>query len=328
VSSTAWHPEGVSATYIAYPTLPVVGRPLNGFTMAARFLPYIRRYQPDILLNYVVYPDGLAAVRIARALNVPVVLTAIGSDLNRIPDPLCAALTRYTLRHATRVTTVSRDLAKTAIALGADPARTIPILNGCDTAVFHPQARNPAREALGIPLAADVIVYIGRLDLRKGLLELIDAVAQLRTQRPDLHCYVVGEGPDRPKLLEAIGRHQAEASITLVPSCPTDKVALWMAATDLVTLPSYREGCPNVIVEALAAGRPVVASNVGGIPELMDESCGRLIPSHNVPELARALDEVLSQTWDSIAISSRHNRSWSDVAADLHQVLLEACSCR
>jgi glycosyltransferase involved in cell wall biosynthesis len=329
----SWSPEGVAVTYIPYPTLPILGRPLNGFTMAVRLLPHVRRFQPDILLNYVVYPDGLAAVRIGRALKVPVVLTAIGSDLNRIPDPLCAALTRHALRHADRVTTVSRDLAKTAIALGANAAHTVPILNGCDTAVFHPggansgsdaEARTGARKSLGVGPTSDVILYVGRLDIRKGLIELIEAIAQLRPQRPNLRCYIVGDGPDRPVLFEAIARRNVAATVTLIPPCPTQQVALWMSAADLVTLPSYREGCPNVVIEALAAGRPVVATDVGGIPELMDSTCGRLVPPQDVPALADALDQTLSQTWSAAAISSRHSRSWANVAADLHEVLNDA----
>jgi glycosyltransferase involved in cell wall biosynthesis len=97
-----------------------------------------------------------------------------------------------------------------------------------------------------------------------------------------------------------------------------------MSAADLVTLPSYREGCPNVVIEALAAGRPVVATDVGGIPELMDSTCGRLVPPQDVPALADALDQTLSQTWSAAAISSRHSRSWANVAADLHEVLNDA----
>ena len=88
-------------TYVPYPVLPVLSRPLNGFGIASRLLPHIRRYDPDVILNYTIYPDGYAAVRIANELGIPVALTAVGSDLNRssrrcyvacsISAPLCAA---------------------------------------------------------------------------------------------------------------------------------------------------------------------------------------------------------------------------------------------
>ena len=95
-----YRPKGVDVEYIPYPALPAVSRPLNGWVASGRLLPYVRRFGPKIILNYVVYPDGYAALRVGKALGVPVVVTAIGSDLNRIPDPLCGALTRKTLRES------------------------------------------------------------------------------------------------------------------------------------------------------------------------------------------------------------------------------------
>jgi teichuronic acid biosynthesis glycosyltransferase TuaC len=322
----SWNPDGVAVTYIPFPVLPVISRSFNGAVIARRLLPSVRRFNPDILLSYFIYPDGYAAVRIARKLGIPSVVTAVGSDINRIPDPIGRMLTRSTLRNADFVSTVSQDLCDKARVLGADPARSRTKLNGCDTTVFYPQDRREARQSLGVEPDAEAIIYVGRLDLRKGLGELIEAVAQLIPQRPNLRCYIVGDGPDKPALLEAITRHNAAAQIKIAPSCPTAQVAIWMAAANLVTLPSYNEGCPNVVVEALAAGRPVVATHVGGIPELVDNTCGRLVPSKDVPALTQALDEALAQTWNAAEISSRHGRSWNDVANELYQILEELIS--
>ncbi len=314
-----WQPEGVAAQYIPYPVLPVVSRSLNGWTMYRRLLPHVRAWRPDVVLNYVVYPDGYAAMRIGEALGVPVVLTAIGSDLNRIPDRIVGAFTRAALRRANVTLAVSADLARTARAMGAKDSRAI--LNGCDTAIFHPQDRQAARIALGIAGDAEVVLYAGRLDIRKGLRELIDAVAALRTRRPALHCYLLGEGPDKPLLQAAVAQHQLEHAVTFLPAAPTATVARWMAAADLFTLPSYMEGCPNVVLEALASGRPVVTTNVGGIPELMDAQSGRLVPPIDAPALANALDETLSRRWSADEIASRHHRSWEDVSRDVLGVL-------
>jgi teichuronic acid biosynthesis glycosyltransferase TuaC len=322
----SWNPDGVAVTYVPFPILPVISRSFNGAVIARRLLPYVRSFRPDVVLSYFVYPDGYAAVRIARALGIPAVVTAVGSDINRIPDPLGRMLTHWTLRNADFVTTVSQDLCDKARGLGAEPSRSRTKLNGCDTAVFFPQDRRQARRTLGMDPDAKVIAYVGRLDVRKGLMELIGAVAQLASSHPNLRCYIVGDGPDKPALLEAIARHNAATQITIVPACPTAQVAVWITAADLVTLPSYNEGCPNVVVEALAAGRPVVATNVGGIPELVDDTCGRLVPPKNVSALAHALDQVLSQTWNDAAISSKHSRSWTEVAGELHKVLEDLIS--
>jgi len=318
-----WRPSGIPTTYVSYPTVPFFMRPFNGYTIAARLMRHVRRYSPDIVLSYTIYPDGYAAVRMAHELGVPAVVTAIGSDLNRIPDPWCRMLTRSTLRHADFVSSVSQDLCNTAREMGADPKTSSANLNGCNTAIFLPRDRREVRKTLGIDSDGQVIVYVGRLDYRKGLVELIDAVGELLVKRPSLRCYIVGDGPDRPMLVKAIARNNATESIILIPSCLTDKVALWMSAGDLVTLPSYAEGCPNVVVEALASGRPVVATNVGGIPELVDDTCGRLVPPKDVPALTTALDEVLAENWSAEAITARHSRSWAQVADQLYQTLVE-----
>jgi teichuronic acid biosynthesis glycosyltransferase TuaC len=320
----SWNPPGVKATYIPYPVLPLVSRPFNGIVSARRMLPHVRAFQPDLVFNYMAYPDGLAAVRVARALSVPSVLTAIGSDLNRMSGRIVAELTKWTLRNATFVTTVSHHLCATALRLGAPVGRTRAILNGCDTSVFHPRDRLAARMELGLDPDAEIIVYVGRLDLRKGLKELVDAMAQLRSRRPRAHCYLVGDGPAKSALLETIAAQGISESVTLVPACPSSQVAVWMAASDLVTLPSYNEGCPNVVIEALASGRPVVATDAGGIPELMDETCGRLIPAREVPPLTQALSEVLDQPWDANLIAAQHNRGWADVAHDLLAIFGES----
>lgn len=316
----AWNPPGVAITYIPYPVLPVLSRPVNGWMIGRRLLPAIQEYKPDILLNYVIYPDGYAAIQIAKALRIPAVLTAIGSDLNRIA-PFCGPQTRSTLRNADFITTVSNDLCQTARRLGAEPLRSRAKLNGCDTAVFYPMDRMAARQELGLESDAEIILYVGRLDVRKGLLELVEAMGRLRELRPRTQCFLLGDGPDRGVIQEAIGREKLEDRVRLIPSCVTAGVARWMAAADLVTLPSYNEGCPNVVLEALSAGRPVVATRVGGIPELMDERSGRLVAAKDVAALTDALNDTLERPWSATEIAARHSRSWGDVASDLYSIL-------
>jgi teichuronic acid biosynthesis glycosyltransferase TuaC len=311
---------GVDVEYIPYLALPAISRPLNGLSAARSILSSVSAWEPEIILNYIVYPDGEAARRVAGALRVPFVVTAIGTDLNVIP-PFCDGLTRRVLREADYTITVSGDLLKTARALGAPVERSRAVLNGCDTGIFHPRDRVQARASLGVPSDAEAVVYIGRLDLAKGLSELISAVASLRAKRPRLHCYIIGDGPVRQQLAEMIRSNGAETEITLKPSCPTEGVAAWMGAADLVTLPSYREGCPNVVIEALASGRPVVATDVGGIPELLDDASGQMVPARDAEALAAALDGVLAKPWDPQAIAARHSRSWSDVSDDVEATL-------
>jgi len=316
----SYSPPDVKASYYDYPALPWVSRPLNGWIAAHTLLPHVRGFAPDLIFSCFLYPDGYAALKIGKALSVPVVTQSIGSDINRIGDPISAVHTRTVLREADFLVTVSGDLRTKAVAMGASAEKTRAIVNGCDLSVFHVGDRLEARQKLSISPASEAVVYIGRMDVKKGLLELVEAAASLHPARPNLHVYMVGEGPDRPLIESAIQARNALGYIHVLPPCAFDDVAVWMTAADLVTLPSYMEGCPNVVLEALACGRPVVATNVGGIPEIMSDECGRLVPPREPAALAQALASVLDTAWDAAAISARGSRSWSTVAAELFDI--------
>jgi glycosyltransferase involved in cell wall biosynthesis len=228
--------------------------------------------------------------------------------------------TRKVLQNINYLITVSGDLRKKSIMMGASPENVRSVVNGCDLSVFRPMDRIEARRKLDIYPAAEAVVYIGRMDVKKGLRELVKATALLHLNRPDLHVYLVGEGPDKPVIKRAIDANNSSNYMHLMPACAFDDVAHWMAAANVVTLPSYMEGCPNVVLESLASGRPLVATSVGGIPEILNNECGRLVPPHDVHALAQALASVLDQAWDAQAISSHGSRSWDTVAAELLEI--------
>jgi len=316
----SYSPPDVSASYFDYCALPLLSRPFNGWMAARALLPAVRAFAPDLIFSYFLYPDGYAALRISKTLGVPLVAKGIGSDINRIGDSVTAMHTRAVLRKADYLITVSHDLRAKAIAMGASAETTRAIHNGCDLAVFHPGDRLDARHKLELDLSAEVIVYIGRIDRKKGLRELVEAAVSLRSKRPNLQTYLIGEGPDRPLIESAIQANNAASYIHAMPACAFDEVALWMAASNLVTLPSYMEGLPNVVLEALSCGRPVVATNVGGIPEILNDECGQLVPPRDARALAQALASVLDKGWNANAIAAHGRRSWEDVAAELREV--------
>jgi teichuronic acid biosynthesis glycosyltransferase TuaC len=318
----------INVSYFDYPAVPLISRPFNGRIAARVLLPHVRSFAPDLILSFVLYPYGYAAMKIGRALGVPVVAMGIGSDVHSIGDRISAMHTRTVLREVDFVVTVSEDLRRKAVAMGAPSQKTRTIVNGCDVSVFHVRDRAEARRSLHIDPAAEAVVYIGRMDLKKGLIELIEAAATLRPQRPNLHVYLVGEGPDQAAIESAVEARNAAAYIHVQPPCTFDDVAIWITASNLVTLPSYMEGCPNVVLEALACGRPVVATNVGGIPEIMSNECGRLVPPRDPARLAEGLAAVLDRKWDAAAISAHWTRSWGTVAAELREIFQALASRR
>jgi teichuronic acid biosynthesis glycosyltransferase TuaC len=310
-------PPDVPVHYYNFPALPLISRPLNGWMASRVLLPHVRNFAPDLIFGYFLYPDSFAAVQIGKALSVPVVAMGIGSDLNNIRDRITYMYTRSVVRKADFVVTKTEDLRRKAARLGAPPEKTRVVPNGCDLSTFHVSDRIEARHKLGLDPNVQTIVYIGRMDVKKGLRELVEAVASMHRQRPNLQLYMVGAGPDRSLIESAITAHKAATYIHAMPACSFEEVATWMAAANLITLPSYMEGCPNVVLEALACGRPVVATNVGGIPEIMSDAGGRLVPPRNPAELAHALESVLDATWDASAISAHWSRSWNTVAGEL-----------
>ena len=318
---------GCDVEYVSYPALPIVTRPFNGALCARSIAPAVEKFAPDVLLSYWLYPDAWGAMRAARRFGLPLIAGARGSDI-RVRDSVSRFLTRQVIAAADRLLVVSADLGRLAASdYGADPSRIRVIANGCDAATFHLRNRAEARQRNGVAPDAKLIVYAGRLVPEKGLRELLDAMRTLAISHPRSELVLIGDGPQRAELEASIAR-DLNGRVRLVGAQPAEKVAGWMAAAEIVTLPSYSEGHPNVLVEALACGRPVVSTPVGGIPEVVDESCSILVPPRDAPALARGLADALTRRWDENALSRRFSRDWRDVAADTLNACEEAFAAR
>ncbi|HEX3743620.1 MAG TPA: glycosyltransferase [Bryobacteraceae bacterium] len=311
-----WQPPEFETTYVSYPAVPLLSRPFNGKICARILLPHVRMTRPDLILNYWLYPDGYAAVRIARELGVPAIVGAIGSDLRQRNDPFTVRLVRETMLGANAVITVSEELRRQAMAQGVAAEKITAIPNGCDTAIFHPGDRAEARAQLSRDAADELIVFAGNLLVTKGLGELIDAFISLAGKRPRARLAMVGQGPYRDTLARRAAAAGVHERVLLPGRCDAAGIATWMRAADVFCLPSYSEGCPNVVVEGLACGRPIVATNVGGIPELVKKDSGILIPPRDTAALSQALDRALSLSWDTAEIARTSTRSWESVAAE------------
>ena len=316
-----YSPEGIRTTYVEYPALPGFSRISNGFLCARYIEQHVRRARPDVLQSYWLYPDGFAAVRVGRKLGIPVVLAAVGSDLNRIPDRVTEHFTRKALSEATHVMTMSGYLLQAAIRLGARPDKISSHINGCDTDIFHLQDRALCRSQLQLDAASQLIVYVGRLDMLKGLGELLRAAASLVQKYPALRVACIGDGPALSPLQAQARQLGITSNIIFPGACDSETVARWLGACNLFSLPSYSEGSPNVIIEALNCGRPVVATQVGGIHELFDHEAGILVQPRDASALGQALDAALQKTWDEAAIARRYRRSWHDLAEEMRSVL-------
>jgi glycosyltransferase involved in cell wall biosynthesis len=316
----SYSPPGVATRYFEYPALPGLTRCINGLVCAKYLEPYFRENMPDVACNFWIYPEGYATVAVARRLGIPAVVGSIGSDLNRFADPASRLLTRLAMKRAAFVVTKSEHLRQRAMQMGIPAEKVRTIRNGCNPAVFHLRDRTAARAQLHVDDRAELVLFVGRLDTAKGIGELMEAFASLASHRPNLRLAFVGDGPGAEHL-RAKAKHLAlEERIILIGACPSHIVAQWLAAANVLALPSYNEGYPNVVIEALSCGRPVIATNVGGILELVNEDSGILIAPRDWRALAEAIEKAMERDWDEHSISEQFRRGWDEAADELLRI--------
>jgi teichuronic acid biosynthesis glycosyltransferase TuaC len=293
---------------------------------AASIAPAVARYRNkvDLVLGTWAYPDGFASVLAARMLGVPCVVKLHGSDINLIAQERGPRrLTSWALPQAARIVAVSRALADEAVAMGVDRDRISIVMNGVDGELFKPRDRTAARKQLGLP-DGPLALYVGNLKPEKGVLDLGKAWPSVLRHVPNATLLVVGDGPLGGEL-ESMTKPLGER-VRLIARQPLEQVPSYMAAADILVLPSHSEGTPNVVLEALASGRRVVATSVGGVPDLITSpKLGALVPPHDPDALADALMLALREPYDANEIARLGARGgWAVSAAALHDVLKEA----
>ena len=297
--------------------------PLYAVSIAPLLAPY--RGKVDVVLGSWAYPDGFAAIVAGRILGVPSVVKLHGSDINliaKIPGP--RRMMAWALPKAARVVAVSKPLAAEVVALGVPEDRVRVVMNGVDGDLFKPGDRKAARAELGLPQDQPIAIYVGNLKPEKGVIDLGKAWAGVVKQVPDATLLVIGDGPLKGEL-EAVTSGLAER-VRLIPRQPLERVPLYMAAADILVLPSHFEGTPNVVLEALASGRRVVATAVGGVPDLItSDTLGALVPAGDPDALAAAIASALRSPYDATEVARLGARGgWAASASALHAVLQEA----
>jgi peptidoglycan/xylan/chitin deacetylase (PgdA/CDA1 family)/glycosyltransferase involved in cell wall biosynthesis len=278
---------------------------------------------PDAILSYWVHPDGEAGVRLARSLGIPSAVIVGGSDVLLITHrPGRRRRVADVLRATDAVITVNHHLRERVLELGARPERAHVWQQGIDAGLFSPGDRREARLRLGIPAEARTIVWVGRMVPVKGLDVLLDACAILR-RGLDFRLYLVGDGPLRRSLEAGSAARGLSEVVSFVGPRDHDQLADWYRAADLAVLPSWSEGLPNVLREALACGTPFVASRVGGIPEIAGEGDSRLVEPGDPSALAGAIAGGLDE-WGSARRPHSRSTGWDESAEALIRILRSA----
>ena len=298
--------------YFVYFHLPGVAHAFNAAFMLASVLlqrPGLLLAQRwDCLLGSWLFPDAVAAVAIGALTRTPVIAKAHGSDVNRyMKPPLRRWQTRFALNRCASVVTVSRALRDALQAAGVDPGRIEVIYNGVDPRAFSADGALPTGER------APRLLYVGNLLRSKGCPELLEAFHGIAARHPGATLEFVGDGPER-EVLSARARALGIADrVHFAGKVPHGELGERFRRARVSCLPSHAEGVPNVILESMACGTPVVATDVGGIPEVLPEYAGLMVAPRDTAALAAALSAALDREWDVQAIARHGARfSWAD----------------
>ena len=260
----------------------------RGLRGLLRLAGHVRKFRPDVIHGYLFGPN-LFAVLAGRLCGVKVVAVA-KRNVDAFETPRQRAVQRLAHRWATHVTAVSNAVAETVVALGVPRARVTVIPNGVDVARFGGAAAD--RAELGASNGETVIGSVGCLAARKDYGTLLDALARLRVRHPHARAVLVGDGPDRAALEARAAELGVAGHTTFLGERPD--IERLLPAMDVFVLSSREEGIPNALLEAMAAGRPAVATAVGGTPEVLEHGVtGWLVPPADPAALAAALAEAL-----------------------------------
>lgn len=320
--------EGVNVHLIPYLHLPKLSTFMMIFTTYVYIL--FRRLEFDIIHAYFLFFPGYLGIKLGNLFRKLVVVTAMGSDVGvlysrsvygKAVKPKVIKKIMTTLEKADFVVAKSNYLKKIITELGVPENRVLVINNGVSRDTFH------LLDMKGRPSNGKrkIILYVGSLFVEKGLLELMEAVEILGKKRDDFSLVVIGSGPLKDELLRLIERSKLQKFVSLEGQKDHEEIPQWINKSYVLCLPSHNEGLPNVALESISCGRPVVASNIGGIPEIINNSeLGILFPPRDSQKLAKALEEALDKEWKHEIIAKSAERFyWENILPKFDELYRE-----
>ncbi|MBN2212128.1 MAG: glycosyltransferase [Sedimentisphaerales bacterium] len=319
-----WHGLTVHRPRFFY--IPAICKSLDGWFYGRGLTAWLKQFRqqwrPDVLDAHFVWPDGVGVAYLARKLKLPYIITLRGKIYPCLEIPSQRRQCAQALIGAAAVISVSSPMADEARKLGVPDERLFVIPNGVDLRHFAPRNKMDARRQLGLPLDKPLIVAVAHLKAAKGHGELIRALQQLDN---DVHLVIVGG-----EVVSGYRRELERLSLTLgvlqrvilADRQAYDKIPLYLNAADVSVLASYREGCPNVVLESLACGTPVVATRVGAVEDLMAvPRDGQIVPPRDAEALAAAIKQVFSATKRAdYHVAAGAVKSWDAVAEQVQMV--------
>lgn len=289
--------NGIDVSHPRYFLPPKIGMNVAPFTLALGAIPAIRRLQRegfdfDLIDAHYYYPDGVAAALLAAYFGKPFVITARGTDLNLIPQyPLPRKFILDAARKASASISVCRALSDELASLGADPEKLNVLRNGVDLERFHPLPQAEARNGLGLD-QGKTLLSVGHLVERKGHHLVIGMLPLL----PGYRLIIAGDGPERSALENQARQLDVAGRVRFIGAVTQSALTQYYAAADILVLASSREGWANVLLESMACGTPVVATNIWGTPEVVSSPvAGRLADQRTSASLVAAVQSLMAE---------------------------------
>ncbi len=308
---------GLQVSHPRFPLIPKIGMNLAPAMLANGAKATVARmidegYDFDLIDAHYFYPDGVAAVKLGRYFNKPVVITARGSDISMIPQhAVPRKMIRWAAAQADGIITVCNALKTELVELGVDAEKITPLRNGVDLERFHPGDRHALRQSIG--LTGFTLLSVGHLVPVKGHELAIGALPLL----PGVTLLLAGDGVERGPL-EAQARQLGVADrVRFLGVVPQIELPRYYCAADALVLASSREGWANVLLESMACGTPVVASKVWGTPEVVAApEAGLLMQERSARGVADAIN-ALRANYPDRAATRRYAEGfgWGDTTA-------------
>ncbi|MGN7613563.1 glycosyltransferase family 4 protein [Magnetococcales bacterium HHB-1] len=288
---------GIPITYRRFPVIPKVGMSIAPLLMALSLWPLLKRYRKhfpfEVIDAHFFYPDGIAAVWLGERLNVPVVVTSRGTDLNLIPNhTLPRKMIQNAANKAHGLITVCQALKDVLIQLGIEEQKVVVLRNGVDNQVFYPLDQQQCRKQLNIDPQTKILLSVGHLITRKGHDLIIRALPQLDK---NITLIIAGQGPEQATLEKLAKSLNVEDRVRFAGYLDEKALRQHYSAADILVLASSREGWANVLLESMACGTPVIASNVWGAPEVIQNPTAGYLLSERTPDaIAESCKKLLT----------------------------------
>lgn len=289
--------HGITIYHPKYIVIPKIGMYLAPLFMSWAIAKTMKKLMQegksfDLIDGHYFFPDGVAIAKVAQQCKLPFTCTARGTDINLVPQlPKARKMLEQVFNKAAHMMTVCKALKDEMLTLGVKDKDITVLRNGVDLELFSPSdelEKATLKDAFGI--SGKLVMSVGWLIERKGHYLVIEAMKSIN----DTTLAIAGNGPDEQKLKALAKQMGVQDNVIFLGALSQPELNQWFKAADATILASSREGWANVLLESMASGTAVVATNVWGTPEVVAQKEAGLLVERNVIDIARGLNELLA----------------------------------